>query len=400
MKRNILLLLVTVFLFSVCSLGQEKAEKKDEGYKFEIIKQLKATPVKDQYRSGTCWSYSTVSFLESELLRMGKGEFNLSEMFIVRKAYTEKAVQFVRMHGNTSFGAGGEAHDVLDIIRKYGIVPEEVYTGNVIGEENPVHGEMDAVLKAMLDEVIKNKNGMLTPVWIEAFNKTIDAYLGAVPEKFSYKGREYTPKSFAQELGLNPDDYVEIGSFTHHPFYSGFVLEVPDNWVWGKINNVPVDELMEILDNSLNEGYAVAWASDVSEKGFSYKNGVAIVPEEDISGMNDLEKARWTELSDKEKEKQLYSFEKPGKEKSITQEMRQHAYDNYTTTDDHGMHITGTAKDQNGNLYYLVKNSWGTKGNEYNGFFYASVPFVRYKTMYFVVNKNVIPKNIKKKLNL
>lgn len=400
MKRTNILFITLFFFLSFTVYSQDNADKKNEGYKFETVKQLKATPVKDQSRSGTCWSFSTISFLESELLRTGKGEFDLSEMFIVREAYSDKADRYVRMHGNTSFGGGGEAHDVIEMMRKYGLVPEEVYSGKVIGEENHIHAEMEAVLKGLLDEVIKNGNGKLSPAWKTAFNSTADAYLGKVPEKFTYKGKEYTPKSFTSELGLNPDDYVEIGSFTHHPFYSDFIVEVPDNWAWGKIYNVPIDELIEVLDNSLDEGYTVAWASDVSEKGFSFKNGVAIVPEEDIASMTDSEKAKWAEMSEREKEKQMYTFEKPGKEKNITQEMRQQAFDNYTTTDDHGMHITGTAKDQNGTKYYMVKNSWGTKGNDYKGWFYASVPFVRYKTMYIMVNKNAIPKNIRKKLNL
>jgi bleomycin hydrolase len=400
MKKYESLLTTILLLVNFVSFSQDKEVKKEEGYKFEIVKKINATPVKDQYRSGTCWSYSAVSFLESELLRMGKGEYNLSEMFFIRLAYYEKALRYVRMHGNSSFGAGGEAHDVLEIIRKYGVVPEEVYTGNVIGEENPVHGEMDAVLKGMLEEVIKNKNGKLSPVWYDAFNKTADSYLGEIPEKFVYKGTEYTPKSFAAELGINPDDYIEVGSFTHHPYYSDFILEVPDNWFWGRIFNVPLDEMIEILDNSLEEGYTVVWASDVSEKGFSFKNGLAIVPDEDTSGMNDLEKLKWDKLTDKEKEKQLYNFDMPGKEKPVTQTMRQQAFDNYSTTDDHGTHITGIVKDQSGTKYYLVKNSWGTNLNDYNGYFYASVPFVRYKTMYIMVNKNAIPRNIRKKLNL
>ncbi|MCX6257652.1 MAG: aminopeptidase [Bacteroidia bacterium] len=400
MKRFGILLVAFIFLYSVNLFSQENTEKKNEGYKFETIKQLKVTPVKDQSRSGTCWSFSTVSFLESELIRTGKGEFDLSEMFFVRKAYSGKAENYVRMHGSNSFGGGGEAHDVINIMRKYGLVPNEVYSGKVIGEPNHIHGEMDAVLKGLIDEVVKNGNGKLSPVWRTAFDKTADAYLGEVPQKFTYKGKEYSPQSFAQELGLNPDDYVEIGSFTHHPFYTKFILEVPDNWAWGEIYNVPIDELIEILDNSIDQGYSVAWASDVSEKGFSYKNGVAIVPEEDTTKMSDQEKAKWAQLTDKEKEKQLNSFEKPGKEKAITQDMRQQGFDNYSTTDDHGMHIFGTAKDQNGTKYYMVKNSWGNKGNDYKGYFYTSVPFVRYKTMYIMVNKNAIPKNIRKKLNL
>ena len=372
---------------------------KSDGYQFEMVKELKTSSVKDQYRSGTCWSFAGISFLESELIRKGKGEHNLSEMFIVRQAYSDKARLTVRMHGNLNFGPGGAFHDVTSMWKKYGIVPEEAYAGLVIGEDNHIHGEMDAVLNAYVEGVIKNKNKKLTPVWHKGFNSMLDAYLGDYPSKFDYKGKSYTPNSFADEMGLNMDDYIEISSYSHHPFYETFVLEVPDNWMWGQVYNVPMDEMIEVMDNAIDKGYTVAWAADVSEKGFAYRKGVAIVPTANTEEMNDAEILKWQEMSEKEKLSQLYKFDGPGSEKNITQEMRQKAYDNYQTTDDHGMHIVGIAKDQKGSKYYYVKNSW-SDSNVYDGYFYASIPFIKYKTMCIMVHKDAVPKSIKKKLGL
>ncbi len=379
--------------------AQETA-KKDSGYVFTIDKQLKASSVKDQFSSGTCWSFAGCSFLESELLRMGKPEFNLSEMFCVRTAYGDKAIKYIRYHGDCSFGSGGEPHDMLNIIRKYGMVPDEVYSGLNYGEKKHIHGEMDEVLKDYLDGVVKNKNGKLTPVWYEGFNGLLDAYLGKYPEKFNFKGKEHTPQSFVKELGINPDDYVCLTSFTHHPYFSKFVIEIPDNWANESAYNLPLDQLVQVCDNAINNGYTVDWAADVSEKGFSWKNGVAIVPEADTLNMNQTEKDKWDKMSDSERNKQLYTFDKPGKEKVITPEIRQEAFDNYGTTDDHSIHITGIAHDQNGTKYYLVKNSWNVTGNPYKGYFYASESFLRYKTISIMVHKNAIPKDIAKKLGL
>jgi bleomycin hydrolase len=265
---------------------------------------------------------------------------------------------------------------------------------------NPVHGEVDGVLSAYVDAVLKNPNRKLTPVWHQGFDGILDAYLGKVPEKFTYKGKEYSPKSFAGSLGLNMDDYVEISSFTHHPFYSKFIIEIPDNWALGEVYNVPMDEMIKIIDNSLENGYSVAWGSDVSEKGFSWKNGVAVVPDKNAPEMAGLERAKWEKMSDADKEKLLFKFDKPMPEKTITQEMRQEEFDNYQTTDDHGMHITGMAKDQNGTKYYYVKNSWGLDGSPYKGYFYASEAFIKLKTTDIMVNKNAIPKDLRKKLGL
>lgn len=399
MNRNLFLISLLCLSFMNFSLFAQDAEEKKEVYQFTMEKEVPVTSVKDQYRAGTCWSYSGLGLVEAELLRLGKGDFDLSDIFVVRKVYEQKAKKYVRMHGKTHFAGGGAFHDVFWVIDNYGIVPEAEYRGLEYGEENHVHGELDAVLRAYVDAVIKNRNRKLSTAWFRGFQGVLDAYLGEAPEKFTYNGKEYTPKSFVEELDFNSDNYINLTSFTHHPFYEPFILEIPDNWLWGQAYNLPVDELMEVLDNAINNGYSVAWGSDVSEKGFKWSKGVAIVPSEDRADLDGLERAKWEELSSKEKEALLYKFEEPVAEKEITQEMRQIAFDNYQTTDDHGMLIAGIAKDQNGTKYYYVKNSWNTN-NIYDGYFYASESFVKYKTMNIVVHKDAIPKEIAKKLNL
>ncbi len=371
-----------------------------DGYVFKEIKTLPATPVKNQYRSGTCWSFSGISFFESELLRMGKGEYDLSEMFVVRNAYDKKAEKYVRMQGSINFAGGGAFNDVTMVISDYGIVPESAYPGRKYGEEKHIHAELDNIFKAYIEAVVQNKNNKLSLSWHPGFEGLLNAYFGNYPDTFTYEGINYTPQSFAGELGLKMDNYVMISSFTHHPFYKPFILEVPDNWGWGEVWNVTLEEMTEIIDNSIKEGYTVAWAADVSEKGFSWKKGIAIVPVEEFEDISNLERAKWDRLSDTERQKLIYDFSKPGKEKVITQEMRQAAFDNYETTDDHGMHITGLAQDQNGTEYYLVKNSWSELGSPYNGYLYVSRPFVKYKTTSILVNKNGIPKDIRKKLGI
>ena len=398
-KLRNLLLAVFVFTWAFTSAQEEKKEEK--AYQFTAIKDIPCTPVKDQYRSGTCWSFSGLGFIEAEMLRLGKPEVDLSEMFVVYHSYSDKAIKYVRLHGSLNFGAGGAFHDVTNVIKEYGIVPEEAYNGLNYGEEKHVHGELDRILLDQAKAVVDNPNKKLTTVWHDAMDATLDTYLGKLPEKFTYQGKEFTPMSFAKDyVGLNMDDYVEITSFTHHPFYSKFIIEVPDNWSWDQVYNVPLNELEEIIDNAINTGYTVAWAADVSEKGFSTsQKGVAVVPVVDKANMSDAEIAKWEKLSEKEKNEELYKLAKPGPEKVITQELRQIDFDDYQTTDDHGMLIVGTAKDQNGTAYYRVKNSWG-KYNDYDGFFYASKPYVMYKTTSIMVHKDAIPKNIRKKLNL
>ena len=400
-KLKSLFLAVTI-LISVIVSGQDiKEGVKDSGYQFTLIKEIPCTSVKDQYRSGTCWSFSGLGFLEAEMLRLGKPTVDLSEMFVVYHSFSDKAVKYVRLHGNLNFGAGGAFHDVTNVIKKYGIVPEEVYRGLNYGEEKHVHGELDRVLLDNVKAVVENPNKKLTTAWNEVFNSTLDTYFGDLPKTFNYQGKEFTPQSFAHDfVGLNMDDYVEITSFTHHPFYSKFIIEIPDNWSWDEVYNVPLNEMEEIIDNSINTGYTIAWAADVSEKGFSTsQKGVAIIPVADTTNMTNAEITKWEKETEKERNEELYKLAKPGKEKVITQELRQMDFDNYQTTDDHGMLIVGTAKDEAGNMYYKVKNSWGDY-NKYDGYFYASKPFVAYKTTSIMVHKDAIPKNIRKKMNL
>jgi len=401
LKLKNLLFACAVLVSTFVSAQDQKEDEKEKGYQFTSIKEIPVTSVKDQYRSGTCWSFSGLGFLEAELLRLGKPEVDLSEMFVVYHAYSDKAEKYVRLHGNLSFSAGGAFHDVTNVIKKYGIVPEEVYTGLNYGEEKHVHGELDRVLLENVKAVVENPNKKISTVWQESLNSTLNNYFGELPEKFNYKGKEYTPQTFASDfVGLNMDDYVEISSYTHHPFYSKFMIEVPDNWSWDEVYNVPLNELDEIIDNAISTGFTVAWAADVSEKGFSTsQKGVAVVPVVDKANMTDAEISKWEKQKEKERNEELYKLSKPGVEKVITQEMRQIDFDNYQTTDDHGMVIVGTAKDQAGNLYYKVKNSWGDY-NDFGGYFYASKPYVKYKTMSVMVHKDAIPKNIRKKLNL
>ncbi len=394
--------LFRLFIVGVLLLGSSYISAQDStkvGYKFEKIYDLEATSVKNQYRSGTCWSFSGMSFLESEVLKATGKVYDFSEMFVVRNCYSDKATKYVRLHGSLNFGPGGSFEDDLYSWKNYGIVPDEAYNGLHYGEKKHVHAEMDAVLKAYVGAVIENSNKKLTPVWHDGFEGILDAYLGKYPDQFTYEGKEYTPKSFAKTLGINPDDYIVITSFSHHPYYSKFILEVPDNWVWGEVYNVPLEDLKEIMHTSLKEGHSFGWASDVSEKGFSFRNGIAIVPETDIEEMSDLERSKWSNLDEKERSKEFYSFEEPVPQKKITQEMRQKEFDNYSTTDDHGMHITGMYKDQNGTIYYKVKNSWDTD-NVYDGYFYASESFVLLKTTNIMINKNTLPKDLKKKLGI
>jgi len=397
--------LIMIVLLSTLMMGQNWAQStkdttKEKGYQFTAIKDVPHTSIKNQYRSGTCWSFSGVAFFEAEMMKKGKPATDLSEMFVVWHSYFDKTIKYVRMHGTINYGGGGAFNDVMDVIRKYGMIPDTVYPGLKYDEPKHVHAEMDDLLKSMANSVIKNKNRKLTPVWPMAIAGVLNAYLGEIPEKFNFEGKEYTPRSFADDyMDLNMDDYVMITSYTHHPFYKPFILEVQDNWAWGEVYNIPLDQLMETINYAIDNDYTVAWAADVSEKGFSWKNGVAVVPENDIKSMNNLEQAKWEKLTEAEKKKALYSFDGPRTEKKITQELRQKAFNDYRTTDDHGMLLVGTAIDQAGNHYFKVKNSWGTD-QKYDGYFYASDAFVAYKTMSIMINKNAIPKKIRKKLNI
>lgn len=387
-----LTLIVAIILISVSLFSQEPV------YNFTIVKENPITSIKNQANSSTCWSFSGVSMLESELLRMGKGTYDLSDMYIVRRNYEDKAERYARLHGHLNFSAGGAFADVVETLNEYGLVPEEAYTGLIHGQENHDHGEMDKALSGYIKSIV-GKNS-ISDIWNFGYNGILDGYLGQKPETFKYNGKEYTPQSFRDFLGIKQSDYVSITSFTHKPFYTQFPVEVPDNWRWSNSYNMPVDEMIENIDNALMNGYTVAWATDVSESGFSSR-GIAIVPDENATENAGSDQAKWLGLSERERKNNVQS--KIGaellKEKEITQEMRQEAYNNWQTTDDHGMHIYGIAKDQNGNKYYMVKNSWGTTG-PYDGIWYASEAFVKYKTLSVVLNKAGIQKETTSKLGL
>ena len=382
--------------------AQTPEKPQPEGYHFTDGATVDITPVKDQSRSGTCWCFSTLSFLESEIMRAGGKPLHLSEMWIVRHTFLQKAERYVRMHGSVNFAEGGAAHDVTEAIARFGIVPFEAYPGLNYGTEKPDFHELSAVLKAYLDAVMKAASQSRKPLstaWKRGYNAILDEYFGPVPATFTYEGKEYTPESFAAALPLDMDDYIELTSYTHHPFYGKFILEVPDNWLWGEVYNLPLDEMMTTLDHALATGYAIAWGTDVSEKGFSRTKGLGIMLEADLESMSGTEAEKWGKLTAREKEAALYTFDKPGKELTITQEMRQTAFDNYETTDDHGMVIVGTATDQAGNAYYKVLNSWG-EVPPYGGYWYFSRPFVAYKTMDLLLNKKALPKEVAKKLGI
>lgn len=367
-------------------------------YNFNVIKENPITSVKNQSSTGTCWSFSGVALLESELIRMNKGEFDLSDMYIVRKNYEDKAKKYARLHGSINFSQGGSFADVVETINDFGILPEDAYKGLNYGSEIHDHSELDKVLTGYMNGVIESRN--LTPVWFNGFNAILDSYLGEIPTTFIYEGKEFTPNSFAEYLELNQNDYVSLTSYTHHPFYKAFPVEVPDNWRWALSYNLPIDEFMDVMEKAVMNGYTIAWASDVSEAGFS-RSGIAVVPDENSPMNAGSDQEYWLGQSTRERDASLRS--RVGidmlAEKAITQEMRQEAFDNYQTTDDHGMQIYGIASDQNENKYFMVKNSWGDTG-PYNGLWYASFPFVKYKTMSIVLHKDAIPANIATKLGL
>ena len=392
-----LLTIAAMGMFCISGMAQEA---KKEGFEFTVVKENPITSIKNQNRAGTCWSYSGLAFIESELLRMGKGKHDLAEMFIVHNTYLDRADKAVRTHGDVSFSQGGSFYDVLYAMKHYGLVPESemrpgVMYGDTLSNHNELSAVSDAVVAAIARQKTLQKNANNELLWKKAVEAVHDIYLGARPESFTYNGKEYTPKSFYESLGLNADDYVSLTSYTHHPFYSSFVLEIQDNWRWAPSYNLPIDELMEVFDNAIMKGYTIAWGSDVSEDGFS-RNGVAVLPDADkAQELSGSDMARWLKM--KPEEKKLNT--KPQPQKWATQEERQAAYDNFETTDDHGMQIYGIAKDQAGNEYYMVKNSWGKSGT-YEGIWYASKAFARYKTMNIVVHKDALPKAIAKKLGI
>ncbi len=374
--------------------------KSVEYNEFTITKQLPITSIKDQGNSGTCWSYSTTGFLEAELLRMGKPEVDLSDMFVVSKSYKDKGRRYVRMHGKLNFGQGGSFYDVIYVLKHYGAVPENEMTGLGYGTSRNAHNEVADAAKAFVDAIVGNPNGRLSSAWSKGYDALIDAYLGEEPKEFTYNGKKYTPKTFAQSLGLNADDYISLTSYTHHPFYAPFALEIEDNWRWSSSYNLPIAELMQVMENAIAKGYPIAWGADVSEVGFT-RDGIAVLADVEAIETKGSDQARWVGLSYSDKQAEIrrtvYSADCP--EIEPTQEFRQNGFDNYTLTDDHGMVIYGMAKNQHGRPFFLVKNSWGDAG-QYKGIWYASWNYVAGRTMNIVLHKYAIPAAIAKKLGI
>ena len=401
MRKFILMIALTAGM-AAWAQSDSTAVKKDsvEGWHFTTVDSVAITLVKDQNRSSTCWAFSTLGFLESEVLRMKGQVVDFSEMYVVSKTMMDRATYCVRMYNEPHFSPGGSAYDVIYCMDHYGLVPQEAMPGIrygwTAGDTLPVHNELDRVAGGY----VKGLSGLkrLSPVWREGLQAIYDTYLGPCPEEFELNGKKYTPKSFVESLGLSAEDYVSITSYTHHPFYERFALEVPDNWRMDQMYNVPLEDMMRIIDNALANGYTLAWAADVSEVGFTRK-GIGVVPDDDKGAdITGSDMAKWVGMSADKKKEEL--TKKPLPEKTITQQMRQDAFDNWETTDDHGMQIFGTAKDQNGKRYYMVKNSWGAIRSDYKGIWYVSEAFMQYKTNDILVHKNAIPKDLRKKLNI
>ncbi|MCF0173357.1 MAG: aminopeptidase [Bacteroidales bacterium] len=399
MKRFITLTgILALWLMPTTAKAQDTANSEEPV--FTVVKQLPITSIKNQASSGTCWSFSTISFLESEAIRKGyKGDdLDLSEMFVVSKCYSDKAEKYIRLDGHLNYAQGGSSEDVLHVLKDYGLVPESLMPGLNYGETRHSHSEMHEGLKGYITGIYKGSKNKLTTAWMAGHQGILDAYLGKCPDEFEYNGQTYTPQSYAASLGLVADDYVSITSYTHHPFYTQFAIEVPDNWRWDLSYNVPLDEMMEIMYNAIDKGYTIAWGSDVSEAGFT-RNGLANYPDTKAVAEAGSDQARWVGVSPEEKEAQLRKMREDAPEIVVTQQLRQEGYDNKTTTDDHGMHIYGIATDQKGTKYFMVKNSWGETG-KYKGIWYVSDAFVRYKTMSIMVHKDAIPKEIRKKMGI
>lgn len=397
---SVLLLALFTLVISGQRAPQAAQQEPQKGYQFTDVVRLKATPVKNQASTGTCWCFATTSFIESELLRMGKGEYDLSEMYTVRYNYIARLRDNYLRRGAGNLGQGSLAHNVMFMVRDHGMVPEEVYTG--INYDSPLHnhGELNKYINA-IGKLAVDARKESNEYW-RVVNSVLDVWLGPVPEKFTYKGKSYTPKSFAAELGINPDDYVEITSFSHFPFYTQFPIEVPDNWTNTPFYNVPLDEMMQVMDYALNNGYTVAWDGDVSEKGFSHAKGVAINPA--ITTIPDTysttDRARFERMTPAQRQEAAYQFDGPVPEIKVTQEIRQAGYENFSTGDDHLMHVTGIVKDQAGNKYYITKNSWGPDNNPFGGYLNMSESYVRAKTIFIMIHKNAVPAAIKTKLGI
>ena len=363
--------LLTLILSFVIGLPGIQAQ-----YSFTEVKSLPCTEVKSQDRTGTCWSFATSSFLESEVMRQKNMEIDISEMFAVRNIYRDKAYNYVFRQGKANFSQGSLSHDVMRSVTRYGALPEVAYPGRLPADEKFDHSEMERALKGLLDGVIKGKR--LTDKWDEAVEAVLDVYMGELPDEVRVNGKAITPDVFAEDLGIDPDNYISLTSFSHHPFYESFILEIPDNYSNGQFHNLPIDELMQVIDHAIMQGFTIAWDGDVSEKGFNARQGIAVLPKD--ANRDDL-------------------FEKPGDEVEVNQVNRQKNFESYSTTDDHLMHLIGKAKDQNGTTYYTIKNSWG-EISEYKGFLYMSEAYTKMKTMAIFLHKDGIPTEIRKKLNI
>lgn len=398
-----ILVVLSAFLAAGLAANAQKAKVDFPEYKFTTVLENPVTSIKDQHRSGTCWAYSAISFVESEVIRINnitdpEKYPDFSEFFVVSHSYSDRADKYVMLDGNLTFGAGSQGEDVLDVIRLYGLVPQAEMTGMNYGSDLPAQSELDAVLRAYIDAVVKNPNRVLTTAWKRGFQAILDEYLGEYPKTFVVDGVEYTPESYRDALNFNPDDYVTLTSYTHHPFYTYFPFEVADNWRWDQFYNVPIDEMMEILDYALENGYTISWGADVSEPGFT-RDGLAILVDVSASNNSGSDQERWVGKSEDKQAKA--KAKKAGKNNPIvelvpTQETRQTGFMNKTITDDHGMQIFGIAKDQWGGKYYLVKNSWGETG-KYKGVWYASEAFVKGQTLDIAIHKSALPKEFVEK---
>lgn len=398
MKKFLVIALMAVVCLGANADKKKAAKPVDNTPVFTVVKENPITSIKNQAKSGTCWNYSTLSYFEAEILKKTGKTYDLCEMFVCNKDYMERAIMKVRMHGDAQFSQGGSAADVLVTLRDHGICPEEAMPapGTMYGDTLNNFNEFFGVMEPYVDAIAKSSEKTITKAWENGFQGILDSYLGKCPEKFTYEGKEYTPKEFAASLGLDWNDYVSITSYTHRPFYTQFAVEVQDNWRQETSWNLPMDEMAAIIDNAVMNGYTVAWGGDVSEQGFT-RDGLALLIDNEDTGLAGSDMARWLKLSPKEKQNKIKEAGVTVKELTPSQEQRQKEYDNWTLTDDHGMLIYGIAKDQTGREYYMVKNSWGKTG-EYKGIWYMSKNFIVAKTMDFMVNKNAIPTEILNKM--
>lgn len=400
MKKLFFAALLTVF-----ALGANAQEKKTEENPnkpvFTVVKENAITSIKDQNRSGTCWAYSTLSFFEAEILKATGKTYDLCESFVANKTYMDRAIQVVRLHGDCQFSQGGSAFDPLYVIQNFGICPEDAmpFPGSLYGDSLNNFNEFFSVMTPYVESVAKSKAKKISSQWKVGLQGILDAYLGECPESFTYQGKTYTPKSFAASLGLDWDNYVTFTSYTHHPFWTAFAVEVQDNWRYPLSWNVPIKDLERIIDNAIMNGYTVAWGGDVSEDGFTRQGLAYMYDTKKMENMDGSDMARWLKLSVEKKKNIIDSLGVNVPEITPTQKQRQERFDNWELTDDHGMLIYGIAKDQNGKEYYMVKNSWGETG-EYKGIWYMTKNFIIANTMDFMVNKNAVPKDIRKKINI